>query len=96
MRELFVWYRVDPRQAGDAKTAVTAMQQLLTDQYPGLQARLLVRRGEAQETWMEAYARPADEAGIDADLEADIERHAAALAAVIDGNRHAEAFDVVG
>ena len=98
MRELFVWYRVDPRRADPAREAVDAMQRSLAAVCPGLQARLLVRREAAVETWMESYARPrgsGDRAGIDAATEAAIAAAAESLRDLIEGDRHVEAFDVV-
>ena len=97
MRELFVWYRVGPERAGAARIAVAAMQDELCADIDGLVARLLRRSGddEALQTWMEAYARPGYDAGVDADTEARIEVRARSMAGLIDGARHGEAFEPV-
>ena len=75
------------------------MQRALVVNWPGLQARLLVRAGAGQETWMETYARPRDAthdaAGIDGALEAAIAAAALTVSPLIDGERHVETFDAV-
>jgi Domain of unknown function (DUF4936) len=95
-RELFVWYRVRRDRADRARAAVAAMQRSLGVQWPGLQARLLVRDEGQTCTWMETYSRPApgagDDRGIDAEIEAAIAAAARPLEALIDGTRHVEAF----
>ena len=94
-RELFVWYRVPAERAGDARRVVAAFQAALCAQWPGLQARILVRDDGVVATWMETYARaPSDPsgAGVDAAIEAAIAAAAQPLAALIDGGRHVEAF----
>ena len=98
MRELFVWYQVEPRQSAEAANRVHAMHAELALAWPGLQSRLLTRRGagEGPATWMETYSLPSSRTGIDEDLQADIERRAAALAGFIAGSRHAEVFDAEG
>ncbi len=95
MRELFVWYRVAPVRAATARDAVLAMQQDLVAEHAGLNARLLVRRDEADamQTWMETYARTGSANGVDAVLERSIRERALALDAVLDGPRHVEAFE---
>ena len=98
MRELFVWYRVDERRAEEARAAVTAMQRALVATCAGLQARLLVRRTDRVQTWMETYAfapGARNEDGISATIEAAIAGAARALDGVIEGERHVEAFDPV-
>ncbi|HSC64047.1 MAG TPA: DUF4936 family protein [Caldimonas sp.] len=98
-RELFVWYRVRREHAREARAAVAALQRSLRDEWPGLQARLLVRDGDETSTWMETYALPtpstADEGGIDEAIEAAITAAARPLERLIDGPRHTEAFAVV-
>lgn len=98
-RELFVWYRVRREGADSARAAVVAMQRSLAVAWPGLQARLLVRDEGETATWMETYSRPASSVtgggGIDAETEAAIAAAAHPLAALIEGARHVEAFDVV-
>lgn len=95
MRELFVYYRVRDADAARARKAVVAMQDELRATRRGLQARLLVRQGEADgpQTWMETYSAGSGSAGIDVACEALIEAHAIRLAPLIDGSRHVEAFD---
>jgi hypothetical protein len=95
-RELFVWYRVRRERAGEARAAVVAMQRSLAAQWPALQARLLVRDDGGLATWMESYSSGATDAaptGIDADIEAAIAAAARALAGLIEGERHVEAFE---
>jgi hypothetical protein len=100
VRELFIWYRVPAVRAKTTRLAVLVMQRALMAAWPGLEARLLVRDQAEPQTWMETYARraasPASSAGIDGALEAAIESAARHLGAAIDGDRHAELFDVVG
>jgi len=95
-RELFVWYRVRRERASEARRVVAEMQRSLVEHWPALQARLLVRDEDPVATWMESYARGPTAAaaiGVDADLEAAIAAAAIALAGVIDGERHVEAFE---
>ena len=97
-RELFVYYRVAAASAQGARAAVEALQAALREAHPGLEARLLRRRGDGPaggvETWMETYARPASPDGVDAALQRAIEEGAAtALTAWVDGARHGEAFE---
>ena len=95
-RELFVWYRVRRERASEARAAVAAMQRTLAARWPALQARLLVRDDGGLATWMESYSSGATEAaapGIDADIEAAIAAAALALAGLIEGERHVEAFE---
>jgi hypothetical protein len=97
MRELFIYYRVHLQAVPAAKTAVVAMQTRLRQRHPELSARLLCRAepDEAStQTWMETYAIDpmSHPAGIDAELQAEIDAEAHVLAAWIDGSRHVEAF----
>ncbi len=97
VRELFVYYRVPPASIAAAHAAVTAAQAVLRAAHPGLVARLLRRDGDdaarPASTWMEAYARPTAPRGVDAVLQSAIESACTPLLALIDGPRHAEAFD---
>ena len=98
MRELFVYYRVPAASAAAAHAAATAAQAALRAAHPGLVARLLRRDGgidgsHSSATWMETYARPAAPHGVDEALQSAIESACAPLLALIDGPRHAEAFD---
>ncbi len=97
MRELFVWYRVDQRNAAAARIAVEAMQRSLERAIDGVETRLLVRRDAEQQTWMETYARPprAERAGIDAAIESAIAAAALPLRPLLASDRHVEAFDDV-
>ncbi len=94
-RELFVYYRIRPAAESLARVIVLDFQRELMRQHPHLSARLL-RKDEAPNgapTWMETYAmNPPHERGIDAALQATIERLAAPLQACVDGERHVEAF----
>jgi hypothetical protein len=100
-RELFVWYRVRRDSAEAARTAVLALQRSLRRQWPGLQARLLVRDDGETSTWMETYSMRAhgtedDCGGIESVVEAAIAAAAAqSLDGLIDGPRHCEAFAIV-
>ena len=98
MRELFVYYRVPAATAAAAHAAATAAQAALRTAHPGLVARLL-RRDDgidgrpSSATWMETYARPGIPSGVDEALQSAIESACTPLLALIDGPRHAEAFD---
>ena len=98
-RELFVWYRVRRAQGDAARAAVLALQRTLRSEWPGLEARLLVRDEGETSTWMETYSRPlaggSGDGGVDAAIEAAIAAAARSLEGLIDGARHAERFDVV-
>lgn len=93
MRELFIYYRVRNADARAARNAVVAMHDALRSSRPGLRARLLIRREDGTQTWMETYSTSAESTGIDTAFEATIEGHAKDLAPFIDGTRHVEAFD---
>jgi hypothetical protein len=93
MRELFVYYRVAEADLGAAAHAVGAFQAALRGRHPALQAKLL-RRPELTEgraTLMEVYAQAGAD-GVDADLQADIERHAQVLQPWLQGPRRVEVF----
>jgi len=98
-RELFVWYRVRRDRAEEARALVAALQRSLRAEWPGLEARLLVRDDGETPTWMEIYSRPARSAakdgGVDAAIEAAIAAAALRLEGVIDGPRHVEAFAAI-
>jgi hypothetical protein len=96
MRELFIYYRVQPSQADALRAAVAGWHAQLRRTHPGLIARLLVRSdgdGTVQ-TWMETYSTDPQRlpGGVDARLQAQIEREAQRVAMLIDGPRHAEVF----
>jgi hypothetical protein len=101
-RELYVYYKVRGDSAAAALTVVREFQQELRAETPALVVRLLRHPGETDglQTWMETYAveafgRNADvppAAGIDAELQARIERAAARLAPHLAGARHVEVF----
>ncbi len=96
MRELFVYYRVRVADTAAVQAAAQAMQAQLRAQHPGLIARLM-RRADVpatNETWMETYAvDPAHAAdGVNAALEAAIDRAAIALQPLLAGPRHTEVF----
>ena len=96
-RRLFIYYRVDATQAGEAVEAAARMQSALRERHPQLRAELLRRADDdAHATLMETYALDASTspAGIDGALRADIESRAAeAMARWIVGTRHVEEFD---
>jgi hypothetical protein len=92
-RQLFIYYRVDAGLAHDAIAAAAALQAELRARHPGLEAMLMRRPGvsEGSVTLMETYALDAP-AGVDAALEADIERCARERlgASIV---RHVEVFE---
>ena len=99
--ELFVYYRVRALDAASVLAAVHAMQRKLEAACPGLQARVLRRRSEAEgpQTWMEVYSVEAggtagDPSGCSSaeELAALVERHADVLMRWIDGERTVETF----
>lgn len=98
MHELFIYYRSQAQHAQAVKTAVAAFQHALRERHARLEARLLHREESPSMsiTWMETYrlTATADAPGIDAALQAEIELLAApALAGLLDGQRHVEAFE---
>ena len=99
MRELFVWYHVDERNAAALRAEVDKMQRSLEQTFAGLRARLLIRREAERQTWMETFARPrhrpGDAGGIDAATEAAIAAAAQPLRPLLASDRHVEAFGVV-
>ena len=96
-RELYVYYRVPVHEVEALQLAVTAMQERLRQEFPGLQARLLRRTDgdSALDTWMETYAMPvaASAVGVCDALHTTIEKHAAAWQHLCEGPRHTEVFD---
>ncbi len=97
MRELFIYYAVDPAQAGALREALAAWHRALGAAHPGLVARVLVRDDDAGplQTWMETYSTRPEllPAGIDDALQARIEAGARAhLLPFIAGDRHVEVF----
>ena len=93
MRELYIYYRVNPRDEGAALQAAAAMQHGLVERHAGLQARLLrrpVAAADGLQTWMETYALPG--LGVNSALEHEIAQAASAWAAYISGPRHCEVF----
>jgi len=94
MRELFVYYRVRPGDAAAVLAATRQLQARLRDRYPELRTRLLRRPDTDHElqTWMETYATEPPHAGVSAEMQADIEAEAHALAPPIHGERHTEVF----
>jgi hypothetical protein len=100
MRELFVWYRVDDRNADALRAEVEAMQRSLEQRFAGLQARLLIRREADRQTWMETFARAPRTSGdagggVDSAIEAALAAAALALRPLLASDRHAEAFEIV-
>ena len=95
-RELFIYWKLGEAQSAAAIRATAEMQVLLRAQHPGLQARLY-RRADVKAgvmTLMEVYGHAA---GVDAGLQAAIERAAAqALHVWQDAPRHVEVFETLG
>ena len=105
MRELFIYYRVQPQHAAQARSVLASMQSQLCRLHAGLTARRLCRddaphaadlttESDALQTWMEIYAvDPMQQpAGITPELQRSIEAHAVALRGLIEGDRHTEVF----
>lgn len=94
-RELFVYYRVGRAHWRDAVDAVEQFQQRLRQAHASLVARVLRRPDEADDmvTLMETYALHGGQ--VDATLEAEIARSAAALQPWLIGERHCERFDAL-
>lgn len=96
-RELYVYYRAPAHQADRVQAAVTAMQDRLRLDVPGLQARLLRRTDLAtgQDTWMETYALlpSATGDGVSPALGEHIEQLASSWQHLCRGPRHSEAFE---
>ena len=97
MRELYVYYRIEPAQVERAARQWAALRDELAAAWPRLHVRLL-RRDDAPsavtQTWMEIYDFDAGARaeGVDREVEEDIERRAARLLTAIAGQRHREAF----
>lgn len=93
MRELYVYYRVNPLHAAQAEAEVCALHAELREQFPGLTARRLLRAeansSAGSQTWMEIYARTSGLS--DRHLDAILER-GTDLVRSIDGPRHSEVF----
>lgn len=97
MRELFVWYRVDDRNADALGAEVEALQRSLEQRFAGLRARLLIRREADRQTWMETFTRAprtrGDAGGVDAAIEDAIAAAALPLRPLLASDRHVEAFE---
>jgi len=93
--ELFIYYRLAEADLAAACLALQAAQAALCSAHAGLRARLLRRPAASADgtcTLMETYTM--DTHGIDAPLQAQIERSAAAALApwLAAGARHTETF----
>jgi hypothetical protein len=97
MRELYVYYRVEPAHIERARLQLDALRTELATARPRLRMRVL-RRDDAgvdgAQTWMEIYVIDAGarSGGVDREIEDDIERRAARLLTAIVPPRHCEAF----
>lgn len=96
MQELFIYYRSRVECEAEVATQVRRFQAQLVLEHPALVARLL-RRPEPKGgllTWMETYAFATmnPDFAIDADLQQQIETHAACVGGLIEGERHTEVF----
>jgi hypothetical protein len=92
MRELYVYYRIDPRDAANGRAQVEHLFDRLCREHRGLRARLLKRPpagAGAAETWMEVYTHPQ---GVDARLQAAIQGAAHGVPQARLGERSAEVF----
>jgi len=94
MKELYVYYRIDPADAATALPQVERMFNGLRHGHAGLHARLLRRAQpeENQETWMEVYTYPG---GITPDLQAAIDAATRDTPGARIGTRHQEVFEPV-
>lgn len=94
VRELFVYWRLEPHDLPAARQAMQQFQQQLEAEWPGLAARLYRRAdeaGAAHATLMETYAR---EGGIAPGLQADIVTLGTQAATRwCRGPRHVEVFE---
>ncbi len=93
--ELFIYYRVDARHAGEAGSTVLGWQRELGVTHPALQCRLLMQpvAREGPQTWMETYAIAGPAHGYDMDaLLVRLEQGAPQLQSWIVGERHVEVF----
>lgn len=96
MRELFIYYRVNPSDALAVRAGVLRLHAELRERFPHLVARLLCgdeANGEWQ-TWMETYSTDPtrDAGGVDNALESEIQTRARVLLPMLEGLRHTEAF----
>ena len=94
-RQLFVYWKTGAAMASEAARASASMQAALMRQHEGLAATLFRRADDAGTlvTLMEVYASAE---GIDAALQATIERAAAErLARFLTGARHTEVFTAI-
>lgn len=95
MRELYLYYRVDPAAALQAGDEVRALQVELCERMPGLVARWLLRAETTEaaslthQTWMEIYTHPA---GLSDDAMAVILSRGDEVVRSIAGPRHPEVF----
>ena len=96
MRELFIYYRVSPSDAVAVHIGVRRLQSQLCERFPQLVARLLCgcETDGAWQTWMETYATDPvrGPAGVNAELQSEIETQARVLLPMLDGLRHTEVF----
>jgi len=93
--ELFIYYRVNARDATAARSKVLEWQRELGAAHPALQCRLLIRPVEREglQTWMETYAMVDAAPGFDVDaLRERIEQGPPDLQSLIVGERHVEVF----
>jgi hypothetical protein len=93
-RERYVYYRIVPAQAAGLQGLILERQEVLRQAYPGLAARLLKRSDQRGETWMEIYAMPSRDEGVDDALLAEIEAAMQPLLVPsLIGERHVETFE---
>lgn len=90
-RALYIYWRIRPGREAEALVMLARLQDRLTIDEPGLQARRLQREDSGHAvTVMEIYARPG---GVDAGLQARVDAALRpALQACCDGDRHVEVF----
>lgn len=86
----YVYYRIAPERADDAKRIVAALQQDVLRQ-TGVRGRLLRRRDDPA-TWMEIYEGIANESAFEAALAAAVERSGFQRVLASGSNRIAETF----
>jgi hypothetical protein len=93
--ELFIYYRVNARNATDARSKVLEWQREIGAAHPALQCRLLMQpvAREGLQTWMETYAIADPARSLEANaLRSCLEQGPPELQSWIVGERHVEVF----
>jgi len=88
MFNVYVYYRLDPRHAGEAETPIRALMARLVCRC-GVTARLLKKYGEPL-LWMESYEGMTDPDAFIRELARAVDEYDVGV--FIDGERHLECF----